>query len=132
MGRDGTQEGYDISFTQAISETVDISIIASGGCGTLSHIDEVFQKTEASAAFIASLFHYESYSINAVKKFSCEGTHYAGHIIRRSYFVKYKFIIGRTRVKVVNPSMICDCKGHSCHDIAISRLNRLTKKFIKF
>jgi len=69
MDKDGTKEGYDIPLTRAISERVSIPVIASGGCGTLEHILEVFQETPVSAALAASIFHYETYSIKEVKEF---------------------------------------------------------------
>lgn len=69
MDRDGTAEGYDISLTKKVSEEVDIPVIASGGCGEPEHIYEVFEKTGASAALAASIFHYDSYTIEEVKKY---------------------------------------------------------------
>lgn len=69
MDRDGTNEGYDIPLTKKISKGLDISVIASGGCGEPEHIFEVFQKTEASAALAASIFHYNEYSITEVKNY---------------------------------------------------------------
>lgn len=72
MDRDGTKKGYDLPLTETISERVGIPVIASGGCGTLGHINEVFQKTPASAALAASIFHYETYSIREVKELLAE------------------------------------------------------------
>lgn len=69
MDRDGTMDGYDIPLTRKISEEVNIPVIASGGCGNPKHIYEVFQKTDASAALAASIFHYKTYSIRKVKKY---------------------------------------------------------------
>jgi len=69
MDKDGTKEGYDIPLTEAISERVNIPVIASGGCGTPEHILEVFQKTPVGAALVASILHYETYSIKEVKNF---------------------------------------------------------------
>lgn len=69
MDRDGTTEGYDIPLTKKVSEDLDIPVIASGGCGNPEHIYEVFEKTEASAALAASIFHYGSYSISKVKEY---------------------------------------------------------------
>jgi cyclase len=69
LDRDGTKEGYDIEFTNAISEAVDVPVIASGGCGNPDHILEVFQKTKAAGALAASIFHYNEYSIGDVKRF---------------------------------------------------------------
>lgn len=72
MDRDGTREGYDIPLTNAICERVSIPVIASGGCGTMAHILEVFQKTQASAALAASIFHYEIHHVGEVKRFLAE------------------------------------------------------------
>jgi len=69
MDKDGTKEGYDIPLTRAINERVSVPVIASGGCGILEHISEVFQKTQVSAALAASIFHYGTYSIKEVKEF---------------------------------------------------------------
>ncbi len=69
MDRDGTNDGYEIPLTKRISEELDIPVIASGGCGNPEHIYEVFQKTEASAALAASIFHYDEYGIEEVKDF---------------------------------------------------------------
>ena len=69
MDKDGTKKGYDIPLTRAINERVGIPVIASGGCGTLEHMSEVFQKTQTSAALAASIFHYGTYSVKEVKEF---------------------------------------------------------------
>jgi len=69
MDRDGTKEGYDIPLTKAVGESVGIPIIASGGCGGMQHIYEVFRKTPANAALAASIFHYETYTVKQVKEY---------------------------------------------------------------
>ncbi len=69
MDRDGTKDGYDIPLTNEISKRVSIPVIASGGCGNLEHIHEVFKKTEASAALAASIFHYGTFKISQVKDY---------------------------------------------------------------
>ncbi|MFC1754966.1 imidazole glycerol phosphate synthase subunit HisF [Thermoproteota archaeon] len=69
IDKDGTQNGYDIPLTKTISESVSIPVIASGGCGNLSHILDVFVKGFADAALAASIFHYDTYSIEKVKKY---------------------------------------------------------------
>ena len=68
MDEDGQKKGYDIALTRAVSEKVNIPVIASGGCGTLEHFSEVFQKTKASAALAASLFHYKELTVSQVKE----------------------------------------------------------------
>ncbi|MBC1399387.1 imidazole glycerol phosphate synthase subunit HisF [Listeria fleischmannii] len=67
MDGDGTKNGYDIPLTKTISSAVKIPVIASGGCGSASHMAECFQQTEASAALAASIFHYGELEISDVK-----------------------------------------------------------------
>jgi imidazole glycerol-phosphate synthase subunit HisF len=58
MDRDGTKDGFDLPLTRAVSQAVTVPVIASGGCGSVEHMVEVFRKTPASAALAASVFHY--------------------------------------------------------------------------
>ncbi|EPE8279970.1 imidazole glycerol phosphate synthase subunit HisF [Listeria monocytogenes] len=67
MDGDGTKNGYDIPLIKAISEAVSVPVIASGGCGNAAHMAEVFEKTNATAALAASIFHYGELSIQNVK-----------------------------------------------------------------
>lgn len=67
MDADGTKEGYDIEFINAITSSVNIPVIASGGCGKIEDFYDVFAKSGADAALAASLFHYKELSINQVK-----------------------------------------------------------------
>lgn len=69
MNADGTKAGYDINITKAITEAVNIPVIASGGCGTLEHFYEAFTQSGADAALAASLFHYRELSIGQVKSY---------------------------------------------------------------
>lgn len=69
MDADGTKAGFDIELTQAVSQAVNIPVIASGGCGKLEHFSEVFEKTGADAALAASLFHYKELTIDQVKNY---------------------------------------------------------------
>ncbi len=69
MDADGTKDGFDIHLTKAISHAVNIPVIASGGAGDLNHFKDVFEKTDASAALAASIFHYGEYTIGDVKQF---------------------------------------------------------------
>lgn len=68
MDKDGTKSGFDLALTKAVVDTVNIPVIASGGCGTLAHFSEVFEKTDCDAALAASLFHYGELSIAEVKQ----------------------------------------------------------------
>lgn len=69
MDTDGTKKGFDIELTDIICKSVNIPIIASGGCGNLSHFAEVFQKSSADAALAASLFHFGELKIKEVKDY---------------------------------------------------------------
>ncbi len=69
MDGDGTQNGYDIELTRAISQAVNIPVIASGGAGTLAHFAEALTIGGADAALAASLFHYQQLTIAEVKAY---------------------------------------------------------------
>jgi cyclase len=58
METDGTKKGFDLEITAAISERVQIPVIASGGVGTLDHFYEGFTRGKADACLAASVFHY--------------------------------------------------------------------------
>ncbi|WP_158967482.1 imidazole glycerol phosphate synthase subunit HisF [Chachezhania sediminis] len=67
MDRDGTRAGFNLPLTRAISDTVDIPVIASGGVGTLDHLVEGVTMGGASAVLAASIFHFGTYSIAEAK-----------------------------------------------------------------
>ncbi|SHH87797.1 imidazole glycerol phosphate synthase subunit HisF [Clostridium grantii] len=69
MDADGTKQGFDIELTDAVTKTVNIPVIASGGCGKLEDFCEVFEETGADAALAASLFHFRELSIDQVKEY---------------------------------------------------------------
>ncbi|MGK7930728.1 MAG: imidazole glycerol phosphate synthase subunit HisF [Microcystaceae cyanobacterium] len=69
MDADGTQEGYDLSLTRAIADSVEIPVIASGGAGTCQHIHEALTKGKAEAALLASLLHYGQLSVTEIKQY---------------------------------------------------------------
>lgn len=69
MDADGVKTGYDIPFTAEVSDAVSIPVIASGGCGDVSHICDVFEQTGASAALAASIFHYNECTVGQVKTY---------------------------------------------------------------
>jgi len=69
MDGDGTQEGYDLEFTRAISDAVDLPVIASGGAGTLEHFYEGVVKGGAAILLAASVFHYRILSIREIKNY---------------------------------------------------------------
>lgn len=68
MNADGTQNGYDIAQTKAVCDAVNIPVIASGGCGSIQDIIDVFTKTDCDAALVASLFHYGVACVDDVKE----------------------------------------------------------------
>jgi len=69
MDRDGTKDGYDLELTRAISEEVQIPVIASGGAGTLEHLYQGLIEGRADAVLAASIFHYREFSIQQAKEY---------------------------------------------------------------
>lgn len=69
MDCDGTKAGYDLELTRAVSEAVNIPIIASGGAGNLEHFYDALTDGKADAALAASLFHYKELEIKEVKEY---------------------------------------------------------------
>ena len=69
MDCDGTEDGYDLDLTRAISERVNVPVIASGGAGKPEHFLEAFTKGKADAALAASVFHYNKYPVQVVKAY---------------------------------------------------------------
>ena len=72
MDADGTQEGYDIELTRAISEAVTVPVIASGGAGGPEHMHAAFVEGKADAALAASIFHFGTHRIRDVKQYLAE------------------------------------------------------------
>lgn len=69
MDGDGTQAGYDLEFTRAISDAVTLPVVASGGAGTLEHFHEGVVRGGAEILLAASVFHYRILSIRQVKEY---------------------------------------------------------------
>ncbi len=67
MDGDGTRKGYDIAMLNAICDEINIPVIASGGCGCIQDIVDVFEQTNCDAALVASLFHYGQATVQEVK-----------------------------------------------------------------
>lgn len=67
MDADGTQAGYDVALTRAVSDAVEIPVIASGGAGELSHLAEVLDAGRASAVLAASIFHFGTFTVPQAK-----------------------------------------------------------------
>ena len=68
MDADGTQNGYDLPMTRAVSEAVNIPVVASGGAGRPEHLLEVLTEGKANAALAASIFHYERFTVHQCKE----------------------------------------------------------------
>jgi cyclase len=69
MDGDGTRAGYDLAFTRAIADAVTLPVIASGGAGTLEHFYEGVVKGGAQILLAASVFHFRTLTIRAVKEY---------------------------------------------------------------
>ena len=69
MDADGTQDGYDCALTRAVSEAVQVPVIASGGAGNLQHLVEVLNAGKADAVLAASIFHFGTYTVPEAKQF---------------------------------------------------------------
>ncbi len=67
MDRDGTRDGFDLALTRAVSEAVNIPVIASGGVGTLEHLVEGVLQGKADAVLAASIFHFGQHSVAEAK-----------------------------------------------------------------
>jgi len=72
MDRDGTKQGFNIALTRAISDAVDIPVIASGGVGTLEHLVEGIRDGHASAVLAASIFHFGTFTIAEAKRYMAD------------------------------------------------------------
>ncbi len=68
MDRDGTKDGFDLELTKAVSEAIDVPLIASGGVGNLSHLSEGILDGGADAVLAASIFHFGEYTVDEAKK----------------------------------------------------------------
>ena len=80
MDRDGTKAGFDLALTRAVSDAVDIPLIASGGVGKLEHFVEGLRDGGASAVLAASVFHFGTFSIPQVKAHMAA----AGLVVRKT------------------------------------------------
>jgi cyclase len=78
MDRDGTKKGFNIPLTRAVSDAVNVPVIASGGAGTLDHLYEGIADGQASAVLAASIFHFGTFTIAEAKQ----------HLLRRGVQVR--------------------------------------------
>jgi imidazole glycerol-phosphate synthase subunit HisF len=68
MDRDGTEDGYELALTRAVSDAVDVPVIASGGAGSLDHLVDAVEQGGADAVLCASIFHYGRHSVREAKE----------------------------------------------------------------
>jgi cyclase len=68
MDRDGTRDGYDLEMTAAVSQAVQIPVVASGGAGSPQHLADAVQFGKADAVLAASIFHFGQYTIEETKR----------------------------------------------------------------
>jgi cyclase len=68
MDRDGTRDGFDLALTRAVSEAVDVPVIASGGVGNLDHLADGVIDGKADAVLAASIFHFGEYTVGQAKQ----------------------------------------------------------------
>jgi len=72
MNQDGTQDGFDLALTAAVSKAVAVPVIASGGVGNLQHLVDGITKGRADAVLAASIFHYGTYTVRQAKEFMAD------------------------------------------------------------
>jgi cyclase len=68
MDRDGTKAGFDLELTRAVSDAVNVPVIASGGVGNLDHLADGIQVGGADAVVAASIFHYGEFTLGQAKE----------------------------------------------------------------
>lgn len=69
MNKDGTKSGFDLALTRAVSDAVNIPVIASGGVGSLQDLADGIQLGHADAVLAASIFHYGQHTVHEAKQF---------------------------------------------------------------
>jgi len=72
MDRDGTRDGFDLALTQAVSDAVDVPVIASGGVGNLEHLAEGVLQGRADAVLAASIFHFGEHTVGEAKQYMAD------------------------------------------------------------
>jgi len=72
MDRDGTRDGFDLDLTRAVSDAVEVPVIASGGVGTLEHLAEGVTLGRADAVLAASIFHFGEYTVGEAKRYMAD------------------------------------------------------------
>jgi cyclase len=72
MDRDGSKIGFDLALTRAVSDALEIPVIASGGVGNLQHLVDGVKQGGADAVLAASIFHYGEYTVQQAKQFMAQ------------------------------------------------------------
>jgi len=72
MDRDGTRNGFDLALTRAISDAVNVPVIASGGVGNLQHLVDGIKEGRADAVLAASIFHFGEFTVPQAKAYMAE------------------------------------------------------------
>jgi imidazole glycerol-phosphate synthase subunit HisF len=67
MDKDGTKSGFDLALTRAVSDTVNVPVIASGGVGSLQHLVDGIAEGHADAVLAASIFHFGEHTVGEAK-----------------------------------------------------------------
>ena len=68
MDRDGAKTGFDLALTRAVTDAIDVPVIASGGVGTLQHLVDGIIVGGADAVLAASIFHYGEFTVAQAKQ----------------------------------------------------------------
>ncbi len=82
MDKDGTKNGFDIALTRAVSDAIEVPLIASGGVGTLAHLADGIIEGHADAVLAASIFHFGEYTIQQAKDFMATHGIEMRHVLR--------------------------------------------------
>jgi cyclase len=72
MDKDGTRNGFDLALTRAVSDAVEVPVIASGGVGNLNHLAQGITQGHADAVLAASIFHYGEYTVRQAKEYMAQ------------------------------------------------------------
>jgi cyclase len=72
MDKDGTRNGFDLALTRAVSDAVEVPVIASGGVGNLDHLAQGITHGHADAVLAASIFHYGEYTVRQAKEYMAQ------------------------------------------------------------
>jgi cyclase len=72
MDKDGTRNGFDLALTRAVSDAVEVPVIASGGVGNLDHLTQGITQGHADAVLAASIFHYGEYTVRQAKEYMAQ------------------------------------------------------------